>query len=339
MIQAAASLLPFFLVVLAGYVVGIAGWGGTDLRKSLIAFCFYLGIPALLLKTIVSTPVIDGASSYVIWAAYLTPAFICWLVATFLTLAIGGGGANHHASVALAATYGNVLMLGIPLALAQFGALAAPVVAMIVLVHSPVLFALAALHSVIGAQRVETLTLAGGDIGDASTTLHLPSQRGARLTQSLSELVADLVTNPIILAIALALAIRLANWTLPSVVMETLAIISRGTLPCVLVAIGLGLSSFKLKGEVTTIVVITLLKIIVMPVLAWFIGTRYLSLPGANAAVIVFLSAMPVGANAVIFAGRNGTGEASVSGAVAISTLLAPLTLSVTLSFLGQITT
>jgi len=77
-----------FFVAFADYIVGAGRWGGTNLRKFLIIFCFYLGMPALLLRTITSTPVGD-TPSYVIWVAYLNPVFICCLVAISLTLSKG----------------------------------------------------------------------------------------------------------------------------------------------------------------------------------------------------------------------------------------------------------
>jgi predicted permease len=152
---------------------------------------------------------------------------------------------------------------------------------------------------------------------------------------SARELFVDLATNPIIISILLALAIRFTGWQLPEVGDESLRIISQATLPCVLVAVGLGLSSFELKGEMRMILVIAALKVVAMPLLAWYIGTAYLNLPAIDLAVVVFLCAMPVGANAIVFAVRNGNGEASVSGAVAISTLLAPITISATLAALA----
>ena len=103
-----------------------------------------------------------------------------------------------------------------------------------------------------------------------------------------------------------------------------------------LLAIGLGLSTFKFKGQIGMASLISLLKLVVMPVMAWLVAARVLALPALEVGVITLLSAMPTGANAYIFASRQKTAEASVSAAVALSTIVSAFTIAVVLAFLGQ---
>ena len=150
------------------------------------------------------------------------------------------------------------------------------------------------------------------------------------------ETCLDLVTNPIILAILAGLALRLTGTGLPPIADAAFTLLGQATLPCVLLAIGLGLSTFKIKGQISIASLISLLKLVVMPVTAWLVTARVLALPALEVSVITLLSAMPTGANAYIFASRQGTAEASVSAAVALSTIVSAFTIAVVLAFLGQ---
>ena len=77
----------------------------------------------------------------------LLPAVAVWILASLFARQDRSNSVNEVPAIAMASAYGNVIMLGIPLAFSQFGPKAATTVAFIVLVHSPVLFLLAALHS------------------------------------------------------------------------------------------------------------------------------------------------------------------------------------------------
>jgi predicted permease len=73
-----------------------------------------------------------------------------------------------------------------------------------------------------------------------------------------------------------------------------------------------------------------------MPAMAWFISARILALPALDVAVITLLSAMPTGANAYVFATRQGDAEASVGTAVALTTMASAITITVILTTLGN---
>jgi predicted permease len=161
-------------------------------------------------------------------------------------------------------------------------------------------------------------------------------QAAANLGQAVREAVIDLATNPVILAVFAGLALRIAGLTLPSVADSALALLGQATLPCVLLAIGLGLATFRIKGELGVVGAIGFMKLFAMPAMAWLISARILALPALDVAVITLLSAMPTGANAYIFATRQGDAEASVGTAVALTTMASAITITVILTTLGR---
>lgn len=230
----------------------------------------------------------------------------------------------------MASTYGNVIMLGIPLSIMQFGPAAATTVALVVLVHSPILFLAAAVHS--EATNVHNHA--------QTSALKISPDAPCRLRDSfilaIRETCVDLFTNPIILAILAGAALRFSGSGLPPVLDAAFALLAQATLPCVLLAIGLGLSAFKIKGQVGTACIICLLKLAVLPATTWIMATYVLGLPAIEVAVITLLSAMPTGANAYIFASRHGSAEGAVSAAVALSTIASAVTLTLVLAFLSS---
>nr|WP_283816149.1 AEC family transporter [Bradyrhizobium iriomotense] len=75
-------------------------------------------------------------------------------------------------------------------------------------------------------------------------------------------------------------------------------------------------------------VIVAVLKLLAMPAVALVLA-KLLGLPPLAAGVIVLLAAMPTGANAYIFAVQYQRLVNPMSGAVALRTLLAAVTLPV----------
>jgi predicted permease len=299
-------------------------------------FCYYFGMPALLVRTIASAPP-GSTAAPLIWISYLLPAAAIWIVASWFAPRDRSDCGSEAPAIAMASVYGNVIMLGIPLALAQFGPKAATTVAFIVLVHSPVLFLLAALHSELANVRRPSRppeAVLPGPSGAVS-----PPRDGAvgpSLVRAARDVSVDLATNPIMIAILVGLALRTSGVGLDPISSAALSLLAQATLPCVLLATGLGLSASGLQGKIGVITMISSLKLGAMPLIAFLVATRFFHLPRTDVAIITLLSAMPTGANAYVFARRSGKAEASVSGAVAVSTMVSIVTITTVLAMLAR---
>ena len=329
MLSVAQSIAPLILIIMAGVIAGRTGFVPDNLRKGLSDFCYFFGMPALLLRTIVAAPP-SSIEPHLIWTAYLLPVALVWVAGSLL--------ARRHegAAIAMASSYGNVIMLGIPLSFIQFGPSAATPVALVVLVHSPILFLAAAVHSELTRAPGASNALLPGTIVLASASN--VSSSGARrgITSAVRDTSVDLATNPVILAIVAALAMRLAGVQFPEIADRAFSLIGQATLPCVLLAIGLGLVDCKIRGQFGVAVQICILKLVVMPAAAWIVSFHLLELPAAEAGIITLLCAMPTGANAFIFASRSEAAVAPVSAAVALSTILSAITIAVILTLLDR---
>ena len=95
--------------------------------------------------------------------------------------------------------------------------------------------------------------------------------------------------------------------------------------PLALFAMGLGLKKFGISGNVLPALVLSGLKLMLMPAaalaFAWLFG-----LPPLTAKVAVAAAALPSGVNSYLIAMQFGTGQALASNQMTIATALAVVT-------------
>ena len=90
---------------------------------------------------------------------------------------------------------------------------------------------------------------------------------------------------------------------------------------------GLGLRKFGISGNVRPALVLSMLKLFLMP--AVVLGTALLfGLPPLTAKVAVAAAALPSGVNSYLFAIQFGTGQALASNQMTIATACAVVTLA-----------
>lgn len=153
-------------------------------------------------------------------------------------------------------------------------------------------------------------------------------QTGSALSV-ISPVLADLARNPLMLAIGFGVIWRFTGLGLHPVVDRTIELLAQAGSPAALIALGINLFRFEVKGEKLSILAMSALKLLAMPAAAYLLA-KLLDLPPQAAGVVVVLfAAMPTGANAYIFAVQYQRLVNPVSGAVALGTLLAAVTLPV----------
>ncbi|MGE0240143.1 MAG: AEC family transporter [Parvibaculaceae bacterium] len=297
------TILPVFGLIALGFVCARARFIGAAAGQGLSQVVFSLAMPALLFRT-VATIDQQSLSPWPLWAALFGGIAIVWAVTTV----IAGTTKLIAAAPAAAATgacYGNVAMLGLPLALAHFGDRAALPVGLVLSIHPPVLWLAAVLHI------------------EASRQGRLPS-----FATILRQLGNQLIRNPIVLALLLGALWRATGLGLHPVPDRFLELLGEAGIPMALVALGLTLAGYSLKGQWSGILTLMALKMLLLPVAVWLIARYVVGLDPFWTEVILVLAAMPAGANAYLFAEHYATGTAAVSGAIALGTALSLVTLS-----------
>ncbi|MGI9523609.1 MAG: AEC family transporter [Hyphomicrobiaceae bacterium] len=300
--QAFAIVVPIFTLIGVGYLAGRGNWIGESASQGLSNFTFNLAIPALLFRTM-ATAALPQTETYRIWAAFFGAALFVWLVSSLVSTSILRRRPSDAPSIAMSSSFGNVVMLGVPLSMALFGEAAAAPGAVIVSLHSPILWLAGSIHLALVDRRNE-------------------AERGGLI----AELVRELACNPIILAVVAGVLWRLTGLTIEPALDDAIALLGQAAIPCALVALGLSLTGFQIKGQVGTLTLILFLKLAAMPIFASILAFKIFGLPPIEAGVVTIFAAMPTGANAYLFAARQGRAMNSASGAVALGTALAVLT-------------
>lgn len=303
-------ITPIFALIALGWTAGRLQWIGNASAKGLADFAFTLAIPAMLFRTMVTAD-LSGVEVDRIWLAFFGSAFAIWIIAAILTGALLRRPLQDGPAISMSAAFGNVVMLGIPLSLIAFGPDAAAPSAVIVSLHSPILWVAAALHFAWAARS--------DDIS---------------FVQRAGTLAREVFGNVIIISIILGVAWRTTDLGLHPIVDQIIKLLAQAAIPAALVALGLSLVNFEIKGQAPTLSLILLLKMVVMPLVAFVLAVELLALPPVTAAVVVLFAGMPTGANAYLFASRNGRAVNSASGAIALGTLLSVLTATVIVFFL-----
>jgi hypothetical protein len=296
------TILPVFSLIAIGFVSAKTRFIGTSATQGLSLFVFNLALPALLFRTMVLMEP-QGAELVPLWIGYFSGLVLVWIAASiaarFVPALSGGGGA----SAAMSATFGNVVMLGLPLTLSHFGEAGMVPASFIVSVHAPILWLAATLHFETARQ------------GKAPSILRL-----------LGQLAREFTRNPIVLALVLGSAWRASGLGLHPVIDRTFELLAGAGVPAALVALGLSLAGYSLKGQANGIAVLIVLKMILLPIVIWIFTTKLVGLPPLWVEVAVLIAAMPTGANAYLFAQRYETAVPAVSGAIAVGTAFALLT-------------
>jgi malonate transporter and related proteins len=305
----ATIVLPVFALIALGYAGVRFRYLSDAAQKGLTEFSGAVAIPALLFRT-VATSATPSVSPLKIWFAYFGAAAVIWLIATLMTRVVLQRPVGDSASIAMTSAYGNSVMLGIPLCVSLYGDAAIPPMAAILAFTSPTYWAVATLHHQAAI-----------------------AARDQRTAQLLLGVARDLARNPLIVAILCGTLVRITGLPLPTVLDRTLQLLGQAGVPTALVALGVGLVGFAIKGQGPTLAMVLTLKLLVMPLVAlalvWGLG-----LPPAAAGVVLIFAAAPTGANAFLFASKVDRAVNSSSGAVALGTMLSLVTMSVIVAWL-----
>jgi malonate transporter and related proteins len=311
MLTVLSIVTPVFALMGCGFLAARFKALPDGAGQTLAQFAFKIAMPALLFRAMLGTAEMQ-ASPWRLLAAYFLATACVWIVASLAAAFILGKPKEDHAALAMGSTFGNTVMLGLPIAITAFGPDATAPLALLIAVETPLLWIVATLHME-AARRGRNISL-----------------------DALGGVVRDLAANTIVMSLVFGLAGRALGLTLPAMPDKILALLGQAAVPVALFALGMALSAFKPAGEGRTLTLLTVLKLGLYPALAYVFSRHLFDLPPLWVALTVLMAAMPVGANAFLFASRYDRSAATVSAAIAVSTILAVATVSLLLLFMAD---
>ena len=278
-------LSGFFIIaaiVAAGIALGYSGVLGNDGRIVLNRLTYFLAGPALVFVALLNS------DPSIVFSHLFTVAAL----ASLLALAVGYLAirlvCRRRGSVAIigsvSASMVNSANIGFPIAIYVLGDLsyALPVALWQMAVYTP-LFQFA-LHTSVAHAR-----------------------------PSLRSVAAAILANPMILAVIAAIGMLALNYRPPAFMLEPVTIIAGISIPAMLLAFGMSLTMSrpfsKADGVRGDIIIVTLVKLVVMPAGALVIAAMGFGLRGSELYAIVVMAALPTAQNVYVAASRYETGE------------------------------
>ena len=144
----------------------------------------------------------------------------------------------------------------------------------------------------------------------------------------------NLTRVPAVYAILLSLLIRALNLSLPQAVSRPIELLAAAMIPMMLLVLGMQIGKAGAPKRLGLLSIVVTLRLVIAPIVAWFMAGA-LSMPMVGRQVGVLESAMPTAVLAFILALQYDTEPEFVTGAVLVSTLLSPITLTPLLYLLG----
>ena len=308
-----SSLLPVVFLISMGFVAGRAKLVRQDAVRDLTNLVFLVLAQALLFRTM---------SSVHLETLDLRPVFQYFVVASalFFIMLMMYGRDSRASVLALASIFSNTLMIGVPLVGLAYGEPGQVLLFTLISLHALVLLTMATV--------VLELQMAYEHSAEHGESRHMLKTVGMAMKNA--------VLHPVPLPILIGLIYAQTGWGLHPIVDKPLQLLGASFGPVALVLVGITLAQTPVgenfKGAMKISVVKTFVHPMLMAAAGYAMGMR-----GLHLTVMVVAAALPIGANVFLFSQRYQKEEDVVTAAVAVSTALALVSVTLVMALLPML--
>lgn len=299
------TILFVFSLVALGYLAGRTRYLKAETGEGVAEFAVNVAMPLLLFRTMINADFVGGAP-WAFWGVYFAAVIVAWVAGHLITTHIFGRSSQAGVVGGVSSAFSNLVLLGIPLIQGTMGQPGFEMLSLLVTIHLPIMImASIILFELIGRPKGSEISALG----------------------ILKTFVAKVSVNPLIIGIFAGLLWRSTGFAFPPMPARLVNAIADTAGPIALFSMGLGLNRFGISGNVKPGIVLSCVKLFLMPavamLLAWSLG-----LPPLTSQVLVAAAALPSGVNSYLIAMQFGTGQALASNQMTIATALAVVTTS-----------
>ncbi|GIU48517.1 malonate transporter [Shewanella sairae] len=301
-------ILPLLLMASLGYFFTVRETFTKEHIAGISQFTFYLSIPAFLFINMYQADLAKSFDPKSLASFYLPVLLIYAVSATLYAWLNRDLPSTNTPSVVfgLGCSYSNTILVGLPVIVGALGEAMIGNVFAIITFHSALLF---------------SLTLVIGHKQDAEGV-------------GLWSLLKGIVFNPIVLSLSAGLALNLLQIPLVDELANGLTLLSTPALACALFVLGANLSFYKISQDWQLALTSSLIKLVLLPLCVYLVGLYGFNLGAENLAVVVLLSASPLGVNAYLIAMQVKALQSVIASTVVLSTMLSVITMSIWLAIL-----
>lgn len=294
--------VPFFALVLFGYIAAARRWVPTDAVPAFNGFLLYFAVPAMLFRFAANTPFreITNGAYFLAWAL---SGVLVVLGVTFVARRFLGQRLRDAAFYGLAGAVANAGFMGVPLIVALLGERAA----------APVILSIVADLVIVGSVGLTLVEMDGAtrsgwraDVRDAAVRIFL---------------------NPFLLSMLLGAAFSGFGWKLATPATEIVKLLADSAGPCALFAIGLSLVRPDAPLKSGILILPTVAKLLVHPLVVW-LAMSAIGMDEFTLTVAVLTAALPSAGWVFIFALRYEADAGRISATILWTTAFAFVTFS-----------
>jgi predicted permease len=299
---------PLFLLALLGYaLVRWFGWP-KEVSDALTKFVFAVAIPAVLFRLMSDfsrLPPVDAR----LLVAYFGGCLLVFLSGRVIAARAFKMDGVEQSVFGMGGIFANNLLLGLPLVTTLLGEGALPVVSMVLVFNSLLLWILVTVS-------VEWARTRHVSLGGFAVT------------------VKNVATNPVVASILIGAAWGWLGIPVPSIADRTLELIGQAAVPLSLIALGMGLGEFGVTEGWRESTAISFVKLALHPLAVYGLA-RALNLPPLETRAVVLLASLPVGANVYLMAREVNALPGPVAASLVHSTAAAAVTTPIVLALIS----
>jgi predicted permease len=299
--------IPIFVIIAIGYLFRRRNIISERSVPTLNKIAYYLGLTTLIFTSIVKYDLKEIFNIGIIKTLYTT--FAIFIVIVFLSVYFLKIKKRTKGAIAISSFRCNMAFVGIPIIISAFGDVAGAKTSIIIGFMTPVNIIFAIIF----------LKVLGADEGDK---------------KGYGKMFLSFLKDPLLIAAIAGILISYFEIRLPNPLLELLNMLAGLAIPLALVTIG---SSFKfshIKKNIKFITLATVLKLVIEPMIAFFIGRYVYGIDAVDISITVILFGMPLAVAAYIMGQEYDSDSDFISSALIFSTVTSAFTITLWLFFL-----
>ena len=307
MITVLSLTLPFFGLILLGYLAAKTINKDQSSSDWLTIFVVYFTVPALLFSLLSKAPVEELKNlTFIITTTSAT--LLVFVLSLLMVKSFYKTGIAASSLRAAAASYSNCGYLGVPLAVAAFGTAAAVPATLIVCFDSLLIFLLVPFFVAFG----------------------LPGEQS--FAAVLTDIAKRIIFNPLILGCVAGILAAYFEFTPPGPIARVIDYLSSAAAPGALFALGVTVGSRPANSSSSGVIPGIVIKLIVHPLIL-LLALSFVGITGVWLKTAVLLAALPTALGVYVLANQAQVETDSVSSTILFSTLFSMITITAVLYF------
>jgi len=282
------------------------------LPKKYVYYFDFIGFNILLPLALVayfwqvSFPKVDSNGLMI---SFFASGIIIFIIGFFISKLFLNYKTDDSALFGLASCFGNSVAMGIPLMYAVLGPINTIPYMLLVFFHGIVHFS----YTVI--------------------IIEVYRNRKKNIIEIFYQTLLGMIKNIVLFGMILGIVLNYSGIKIPASMENSLNIFVSLALPMVLISLGLALGNFKIIRNINSALILTILKNLIHPILAFCLSKFILDLDELLIIIVTMAAALPSGSQSYYFAYRYNSLKGIISSNVVLSTFVSFFILSLLLIF------